>query len=480
MSSAMRNRLRKLAIIVAAALAALGWAAAAAAQDPAPPPRPEEPPIALPDQPDSGEPGHDQRRPAPGGPSERIDAEDVDDASDRSDKVEPGPSVEELLAKLPASWDRPELLAQASIEINSLLAQAETERRLVPWPMAEGFRRSLIAGRQLAEQIGPETRPAYFQSLYFSALAAGYPDQALAAALDLVQLDRKSGWNWLALYRAGMICGDKATCEEAVDNLRLMVNPQMIEPLKAQAEPIGAEPQFTIELSDGTKFSPAAARGKVVVFDFWIHTERTYMDAFPLVRRVFTTFKDYAAFRMIGVNMDRRSYQNLARQFMRANKMDWPVHFEGQAGDRPISFKAFKTSRVPSHAVLSPAGKVIYLGLPNDPLLYYAIRAGLVSAADGKVPTTQPDSNQPPARAAVPPGGQAGTGPKAPSPDPALDLAAKAALEKAAAEQLRIGEAFEAADYKPKAIEVYRGILRNYPDTDAAMKAQARLLVLER
>ncbi|MDD4888586.1 MAG: TlpA disulfide reductase family protein [Phycisphaerae bacterium] len=444
MTTRITSRLRRLGILVASALGLLAWAAAAAAGPNA---------IDAPPKPDSGEPRGKQ----------------------------PAPIDEGAALILPEKWDNPALLAQAAIELNSRLAQAE-RTRLVPWDMAEQIRKSLSAGRAVAGKIDAETRVAYYQALFMAAIAAGHPDEAKMCAQDLLKLDNAQPWNWLSLFRAGMATGDKAACTEAVNKLTQMVGPDKaaaIEPMKEQAGPIGITPACELALSDGTTWTPANSKGRVVVVDFWAQWIRTSQQAMPLTRRAWQTFKDYPAFEMIGVNLDARESRPIVTSYMKANGVDWPAYFEGKTGDRPISFKVFMVKPIPTEVVISPDGKIIFSGVPNDPMFYYAIRAGLVKANGGTIPASQPDVVLTVARPKTGTTGKTVTPPVTPPKTPAPPVGEpKSAEEKAAGQRLRIAEAFLAAGARENAVDVYKEVVAKWPNTDAGFKARAKLLTL--
>lgn len=432
-----RARLRKLAIMFTSAMGLLAWTAAAAAA------RPFQPAS----RPDSGEP-----------------------------RDKPAPLDSGTLLLLPNRWDNPDLLAQAAIDLNGRLAQAERSH-LVPWDLAEQIRASLAAGRTTADRIAAETRIAYFQSLIMAAMAAGYPDQAMTAARDLLKIDGAQPWNWLAVYRAGMATGDRNACKEAIDHLARAVGPDKLaalEPLKEQSAPVGPLAACSLGLSDGSTWTSAGCKDKVVVIDFWAASIQTSTEAAPFVRHAWETFRDYPDFQMLGVNLD--PHDRKPTVYMKNRGIVWPCFFEGQ-GDRAISLKVFGVRRIPSEAVLSD-GKVIYTGLPNDPMFFYAVRAGLVKANNGKVPASQPGSSK-----VVDPGAKPSPtpGPKtSPSPRPSGSPSPVSNDEKAAADRLKIAEAAEAAGSSALALATYKEILRRWPNSNAAVKAQIRIWKIEK
>lgn len=440
MTLTVQARLRKLLIAIAALAALLGWAAVAAADRPA--------------RADSGEP--------------------------RTDKAPPLDEDSPLL--LPDKWDDPSLLLQAAIELNSRLAQAERSRLIVPWKLADEIRASLLAGRMLAEKIDEKNRPAYYQALFFSALAAGYPADALAASRELLLLDSKLGWNWLSQYRAGMLCGDKAVCDEAIREIQKAVagaKGEAFAGMKRDAAIIGQSLDCPLALSDGTTVNPARCADMVLVIDVFAFSLPVSRAAMPHVRSAFNTFKGYPAFRMIGLNMDKRENKPQVLAYLKGQNADWPVFFE-PGGGPPVSAKLLSAwaetggVSMPTEIVVGPSGKVIYSGLP-DSVFHYAIRAGLVQANKGRIPASQPDGQsaaKPPTDSRKPPM----PGPP-PSPDDARKL--KAERDKQANQKMKIAEAFTAAGSVENAIRVYKEVLLNYPDTDAAVLAKKKLLMLE-
>ncbi len=400
-----------------------------------------------------------------GEPRARDEARVVSDADDEL--------IDKLLDALPMSWEKPGNLLQAAIEINSSLAQAERQHQVVPWRLAEGYRASLSAGGKLVGEIDVENQPAYWQAMYMSALAAGRPVQALEASDRLGELNPREGYYALCRYWSGMLLADKEICDQAVATLAEMLPPgqdKALNPIKQQAELVGQSPALSLELDNGTTFRTRDARGKVVVFDFWMYSKREYTVAAPHVRRLHAMFAGFDDFRMIGVNLDGKQFRSIVKRYAEVQKLSWPHYFEPK-GERPVSFGVFKVRAIPRQVVLGPQGKILYRGRIDDPVLYYAIRAGLRSANNDEMPrpTTRPDDadDRPAADrdrdddSSEPPG---------PS---------KSDEEKDAQRQYRLGQTYESADLKAQAIKIYRGILAKYPDTDAAVKAKARLVVLE-
>ncbi|MCG3179502.1 MAG: hypothetical protein BIFFINMI_01837 [Phycisphaerae bacterium] len=418
------------------------------------------------DAPNTGEPkdaGTDEDAPADPATPGRDDAAD---------------SVDRILAKLPQKWTNSGDLLQAAIEINSMLAKADDDRQWVPWKLADGFHRSLAAGRGLLGGIALEHQAAYHQGFYLAAMAAGRPADALSAARELIHQSPETPWNYLALYDAGRLTGQPRVCQEGIDGLaaRLPKDKQsMLNAMRAEASAIGPVAAFKLVLSDGTTFDTARQGGDAVVFDMWKYDARTYEQAVDLIRKVYVRYRAFPHFRMIGINRDGRSGVNAARVFMVNHDVTWPQYFDGFPGK--VAREAFHSVAIPDLAVLAPSGKVIYVGMPNEPLFHYAIRAALVEANGKRMPaaTTQPD-DQETGRPKVAPT-PLPTPPRQQPPTP--DTAAKAAAEKEAQRKYDLAVLYEKNDMKAKAIELYNEILTRWPDAAVAVKAQAALTRLE-
>lgn len=383
--------------------------------------------------------------------------------------------IDELLANLPESWQDPGNLRDAAIGMNSKLAQAENNQYVIPWRLADGFCTSLLAGRELAERIDAYNRIAYFQALFMTALAAGRPDEALSAARALHALVPEHAYYPKCMHFAGMLMGDHKVCEEAVEIIKSLLpenQHRAVKGMTVQAETIGQKPDFDLLLSDGTTLNDMTAKGRVVVFDFWKQGNNAYTTAAPYVRKIHDMFRYYPDFRMVGVNLDSKEFRTIVKTYANVHKLSWPHYYEEKILERPVSMGIFRVRGIPRQVVVGPDGRILYHGMPNDPVLYYAIRAGLRKANGDKlpIPTSQPDEDE--LRTDDKPAPSTDTKPK-----PA-DVS-KADQEKAASQMYRLGQTYESANLRPKAIEIYKQLIQKYPDTQAAVHAHSRLLTIE-
>ena len=443
MSTATRLRIRRWLIVLASAAGWLGWAVAAAA-DPSAPLRGDT-------------------------PASKPDAA--------------GPAT-------PPKWANAAELLDASGQVNATLVEYESKRAIFPWDKADLVRRMLLANRDLLEQLHPNGQGNFQQALYLSSIAAGYPDDAMAAAratvklaeqLKLPKMQMMSAW--LTVSWAGMLQGDRAACLEVVDQMqKLAGTTEGFDAMKRELEPVGTTPICQLKLSDRTTINPGRCPGQVLMVDFWMFNNPATQDAAPLVRAARQMFAGYPDFRVIGVNMDSVDSQPAALRFAEGHGYDWPSFFEGQT-DRAISNKIFMVHYLPTEIVIGPDGKVIFAGKPNNTTLVYAIRAGLVKANKGEIPKSQPDGV---ARPAAPFPADTGLPEKLPdtpvgktTPTPPADNADQAEQEKAAAQQLRVALAFVAADATPQAIEKLKQIILKWPNTKAGFEAKAKLVQLE-
>jgi hypothetical protein len=450
MSAATRLRIRRWLIVLASAAGLLGWTVAAAAADPT--------------------------------------------ATSAGPTTQPASRPDGAMAA--PKWASAAELLDAAQQVNTMLVAHEGNRSVVPWDKADLIRRMLLANRGMVDQLHPNGQGCFQQALYLSSIAAGYPDDAMAAARATVRLadelklpKMQMMAAWVAVSWAAMLQGNRAACLEVVDQMqKLAGTTEGFDAMKREVEPIGTMPTCEMKLSDHTTINPAKCPGKVLMVDFWMYINPATQDAAPMVRKVRELFNGYTDFRIIGVNMDSHDGQPAASKFAQVHGFDWPSYYEGRT-DPAISNKVFMVHVLPTEIVVGPDGKILYAGKPNNPTLVYAIRAALVKANKGEIPKPDPaakplaalpvqssPAEKPPAEPAtskIPP-----TSPPADSPG-AADAKPTAEQEKAAAQQLKVALAFVAADAKPQAITTLKQIIAKWPNTKAAFDAKAKLLELE-
>jgi hypothetical protein len=417
---------------------------------------------------------------------------DEDNAPPRTVSADDDATIDRILDQLPDVWENEADLAVTIREVNSVLIEHHENRSLLPWRLAEGYRKSLSAGEHLVPRLRGEEPIAFWQALNLSAMVAGDPKLAARAADQLIAqekqrqgpalvFNKRLGWAAPARFNAALVAGDSDGCRMVIDLLKQALPEKQhrgLRPMERDAAPIGPAGDFSILLVQGDKSwlaTPQTLAGKVVVFDVWQYQSRAYQQAVGFIRKqVYDRYRGYPSFTMIGINRDKDSVRTVRNLFMVKNDMSWPHFYEGSGAKSPISWGVLKSRQIPTVGLLNSEGKVTFVGMPNEPLFHYAVRAALRGANKGEIPqpTTQPDE-----KTAPPPDVTKAVTPR-PEPRPTPDLADKAADEKQAQQKLQVAGLFLSNGFKDKAIAAYQEIIINWPDTDAAVEARAALIRL--
>jgi hypothetical protein len=147
-------------------------------------------------------------------------------------------------------------------------------------------------------------------------------------------------------------------------------------------------------------FDSADHPNAVMVADFWAWFLQPTEQYFADIRRLHRTFREAIAagdLVMVGVNRDTRRHRSKAADLLEHEGLDrapdyWPHVREGQEYDCPLTYEAYRVKEFPWTVVIDrgPDRRIRYVGTPEEPLLYYAIRAALRSDAEAVPPADAP------------------------------------------------------------------------------------------
>lgn len=129
--------------------------------------------------------------------------------------------------------------------------------------------------------------------------------------------------------------------------------------LPARAYDIGDTPKFELKSTDGKTISPETLKGYVVVIHFWDSTD-------DYTQREAATFvPEYEALMRRGVSFVGYNIDKEAKNFLRVQKeekLSWPQVSDTRGFQSPVMNEWGITKPPPYSFILSPEGKVLWLG----------------------------------------------------------------------------------------------------------------------
>jgi hypothetical protein len=174
----------------------------------------------------------------------------------------------------------------------------------------------------------------------------------------------------------------------------------------------------------------------------------------------------------VGVNADDKTRGDEARAFAKEHGYAWPQRYEGKSRQAPITQEAFHIGSPPWLVVIDSYGYLRAAGDADDPVIDYAMRASAAEASGefARVLPTARDGTRPETLSASTAGG--GKSEAKPARGERLES------NPQAADKLRQARLFLRTGNKTKAKELFQEVVREWPGTQEARKAQEYLDVM--
>ncbi|MBE7496992.1 MAG: TlpA family protein disulfide reductase [Verrucomicrobiaceae bacterium] len=286
-------------------------------------------------------------------------------AQDKADPAEvraaASASAKEMLKKLFSEENTAEQLAELAKEANKLGVprQQIIEARLV-W----GLRRQDV---DYLTKLLPEVE----------VLAANF-DTEQAAALPTVEAVQS-----FAAYIRALKAGTEKNEAEFKKNIleAIWLSPQQanvftqsIEKFRREAKMgsmvVDLKLPLTNSMGETTTLGEQLAGKKAILIDFWASWCGPCMQLMPALKKKGEHLKQYDI-AVVAMNKDDENAESIAERIRKEQGMTMPWLVEPAA--RPYT-KQFELDSIPRMVLISPEGKVLYNGHPQDPALWTALK----------------------------------------------------------------------------------------------------------
>lgn len=123
---------------------------------------------------------------------------------------------------------------------------------------------------------------------------------------------------------------------------------------------------LTFTALDGTTVNLADLHGKVVHFAFWATTNEASTKELLALKEVANGFRK-EQFAIIAVSLDSATDKGAVEEFVKKNKIKWPVWYAGTGTDNELGAKT-NITKVPHAALFDPNGIFVSTGVRSDKL----------------------------------------------------------------------------------------------------------------
>lgn len=276
-------------------------------------------------------------------------------------RAEANASAKDILGKLFAADISAEDLATLAKEANKLgiPRQQIIEARLI-WGLRHQDKAHLI-------KLLPEVE----------VLASNF-DPAQAAALPSADAVKS-----FAAYIRALKAGEEGAEDKFKTNIleAIWLNPgqanvfvQSIETFRREAKmkalTVDLKQPLTTSMGEATTLGDVLAGKKALLIDFWASWCGPCMQLMPALRRKGEHLQQYDI-AVAAMNKDDENAENIAERIRKEQGMTIPWLVE--PAERPYS-KLFELNSIPRMVLISPEGKVLFNGHPEDPALWAALK----------------------------------------------------------------------------------------------------------
>jgi len=373
-----------------------------------------------------------------------------------------------LTAPLAASHAQPAGLLKSIDKLYSSLAKPE---QVIDREQAREAARRLEAWRVDDESLPPESLARVTAIRTYIALAEGEATQARKHYKSLDKSFAASQDGLRLGYLVACACGDAQDAARCLSELRRLVERDARRRLAVRRRwlrMVGQRaPDVTIRTDEMEEIPVRRRLDRVLLIDFWNTLKPPPDEDIQALCDLYERIGRQRNVQFVGVNADPEERIDRAREFAKQHGFEWPQRYEGTAVNAPLTHEAFHAGSPPWLVLIDTSGYIRAVGTAREPGFRYALRAA-IREARGDAEPVRPRTRE--GREAVPaaPSDEAAQGKKkdetaAPQSNPEA-----ANLLKQARVYLRLGQ-------RQRAKELLRRIVREYPGTLEARKAQEYL-----
>ena len=127
-------------------------------------------------------------------------------------------------------------------------------------------------------------------------------------------------------------------------------------------------PEFKVTGVNGAEISPAAAKGKVTLLDFWATWCKPCIAELPHLKETYEEYHD-KGFEIFGISGDQPDQMTVDdfKAWIVENEMPWPQHYDGES-ERSELMDLFEIRGIPTTILLDRDGEVVAVNLRGDDL----------------------------------------------------------------------------------------------------------------